>query len=60
MDCPQVVIVDDNGSLRDMLRRLVEGMNGQVLGEAEDGRTGVLPPSASIRMCSFWIYRCRK
>ena len=37
----QVVIVDDNASIRQILRHLVEGIHGHVIGEAEDGRAGV-------------------
>ena len=37
----QVVIIDDNASIRGMLRRLVENINGKVIGEAEDGRAGI-------------------
>ena len=37
----QLVIVDDDASIRQMLRQLVENMGGEVMGEAADGRTGV-------------------
>lgn len=37
----QVVIVDDDTSMRQMLRHLVERMNGDVIAEAEDGRAGL-------------------
>jgi DNA-binding NarL/FixJ family response regulator len=37
----RVVILDDNTSIHQMLRHLVEHMNGEVIGEAADGRARI-------------------
>jgi CheY-like chemotaxis protein len=37
----RLLIVDDEVSIRQMLRQLVEDMNGGVIGEAENGLAGV-------------------
>ena len=37
----RLLIVDDEVSTRQMLRQLVEDMNGEVIGEAENGLAGV-------------------
>lgn len=37
----RLVIVDDDASIRQMLRQLVENMDGEVIGEADDGHAGI-------------------
>ena len=41
MSWPRIVIVDDDTSVRLMLRHLIERINGEVIGEAEDGLAGL-------------------
>ncbi len=37
----RLVIVDDDALTRQMLRKLVESMDGEVIGEAKDGHAGI-------------------
>jgi CheY-like chemotaxis protein len=47
---PQVLLVDDNTSMRRVLRGLLEDAGIQVVGEATDGLEGSPRPRSSVPM----------
>ncbi len=53
-----VLIVDDHPAFRASARTLLEDEGYEVVGEAEDGESGLQLPSRSSRTSSCWTSHC--